>query len=167
MSIRDDYEEIGASIGRLVQEKQAAYGDSFNRACEILRVLYPEGVTPDKYRDFLAVTRVIDKLFRIATDRDALGESPWRDVMGYSLLSVAHPEEETTNNIVPPVPVEYVNVSVDLSQKLTTPVDDNGSPGISSEVAKRLEESGHLKPAGVTVEQQTIADMVPGNGLDS
>lgn len=91
--IRSDYEAIGAAIGRLVQEKQAAYGDSFNRACEILRVLYPGGVSPDKYRDFLAVTRVIDKLFRIATDKDAFGESPWRDVAGYSLLSISHEED--------------------------------------------------------------------------
>lgn len=100
--IRNDYEEIGASIGRLVQEKQEAYGDSFNRSCEILRVLYPQGVTPDKYRDFLAITRVIDKLFRIATDRDAFGESPWRDIAGYSLLSVAHAEENSEPISIPP-----------------------------------------------------------------
>lgn len=101
MSIRNDYTEIGASIGRLVQEKQAAYGDSFNRACEILHVLYPDGVTPDKYRDFLAVTRVIDKLFRIATDKDAFGESPWRDIAGYSLLSVAHKDENQPEVNIP------------------------------------------------------------------
>ena len=91
--IRDDYEKIGAEIGKLVQEKQQAYGDSFNKSCEVLKVLYPDGVSVDKYKDFLTVTRVIDKLFRIATDRDALGESPWRDVAGYAILSIAHSEE--------------------------------------------------------------------------
>lgn len=91
--IREDYEKIAAATGRLVQEKQKAYGDSFNRANEVLRVLYPNGVAPDQYRDFLAITRVIDKLFRVATDKDALGENPWKDIMGYALLSVAHPEK--------------------------------------------------------------------------
>ena len=26
-------------------------------------------------------------MFRIATNKDALGESPWQDIMGYALLS--------------------------------------------------------------------------------
>jgi hypothetical protein len=37
---------------------------------------------------------VIDKLKRIATDRDALGENPWKDIMGYSLLAVANHKEQ-------------------------------------------------------------------------
>ena len=89
-----DYESLGADIGKLVEEKQEAYGDSFNRSCEVLRILYPDGVSSDNYRDFLALTRVIDKIFRIATDRDALGESPWRDIAGYALLSAAAAEKE-------------------------------------------------------------------------
>lgn len=83
------FEETGRIIGRLVDEKNSAYGDSFGRSGEILRVLFPDGVQPEQYDDFLAVTRVIDKLFRIATDRDALGESPWQDIAGYGLLGWA------------------------------------------------------------------------------
>ena len=80
------YEELGAEIGALVDEKQKAYGDSFGRAGEILRVLYPDGIPPDRYTDALAVTRLVDKLFRIATSKDALGEDPYRDIAGYGLL---------------------------------------------------------------------------------
>lgn len=29
------------------------------------------------------------RAFRAATDRDALGESPWRDIAGYGLLGAA------------------------------------------------------------------------------
>ena len=124
--IRDDYEEIGASIGRLIQEKQEAYGDSFNRANEILRVLYPDGVSPDKYRDFLAVTRVIDKLFRIATDRDAYGESPWKDIAGYSLLSIAHPEESEENfKFTPPSCPTHVDIKLDLEHQPLALVSDH------------------------------------------
>lgn len=80
------YEELGAELGQLVTQKQLAYGDSFGRAGEVLKILFPNGVKPDRYRDLLAIARMLDKLFRIATDRDAYGESPWMDVAGYALL---------------------------------------------------------------------------------
>lgn len=86
------WERIGAEVGRLVAEKQAAYGDSFGKAGAVMRILYPDGVPAEKLDDALTVVRVLDKLFRIATDRDALGESPWRDIAGYALLSVARAE---------------------------------------------------------------------------
>lgn len=90
MSDKKKYHEIGEEIGRLVQEKNEAYGDSFGQACRILEVLYPNGIQPAQYRDALAITRVIDKLFRLATNKDAFGESPWRDICGYAILGVAN-----------------------------------------------------------------------------
>jgi hypothetical protein len=82
------YQKLGAAIGALVETKQAAYGDSFGKSGEVMRILYPGGVRPEQLEDALTVVRVLDKLFRIATDRDALGESPWRDIAGYALLAV-------------------------------------------------------------------------------
>jgi len=87
-----DYKKIGLEVGRLVQEKNQAYGDSFGRACEILEVLYPEGIKPEQYRDALAITRLIDKLFRLANKKDAFGESPWKDICGYAMLGIANDE---------------------------------------------------------------------------
>ena len=87
-----NYESIGTQIGKLVQEKNEAYGDSFGQACKILEVLYPDGINPAQYRDALAITRVIDKLFRLANKKDAFGESPWRDICGYAILGVANDE---------------------------------------------------------------------------
>jgi hypothetical protein len=86
---RIEFEQIGTDIGKLVAEKNAAYGDSFNKCGEFLKLLYPNGVKPEQYADMLALVRVFDKQMRIATDKDALGENPWRDVMGYALLAVA------------------------------------------------------------------------------
>jgi hypothetical protein len=86
------YEELASKVGALVDEKQAAYGDSFNRASDILKVLYPEGVAPDQYTDMLCLVRILDKLFRISTDRDALGESPYKDIAGYALLGLERVE---------------------------------------------------------------------------
>ena len=88
------YVEIAKEIGELVQEKNKAYGDSFGQACRILEVLYPNGIQPDEYRDALAMTRVIDKLFRLANKKDAFGESPWRDICGYAVLGVANDEKD-------------------------------------------------------------------------
>lgn len=81
------WESIGFDIGRLVTEKQAAYGDSFGKSGDVLRVLYPDGIPPEKLTDALTITRIVDKLFRVATRKDAFGESPWRDVAGYALLA--------------------------------------------------------------------------------
>lgn len=89
-----DFTALGQEIGSLVAKKQLAYGDSFGRSGAVLRILYPLGIAPAQFDDALAVVRVVDKLFRIATDRDAFGESPWRDCAGYSLLAAARVERE-------------------------------------------------------------------------
>ena len=83
------YETLGREIGTLVASKQKAYGDSFGKSGSIMRTLYPDGIPPEKMDDALTIVRIVDKLFRIATDRDALGESPWRDIAGYAILSTA------------------------------------------------------------------------------
>lgn len=88
------FEKIGTDIGKLVDQKNAAYGSSFEKSEQILQVLYPEGIQPDQYTDMLAVVRIVDKLFRIATDKDAFGESPFKDIAGYGILGVANAEEK-------------------------------------------------------------------------
>ena len=98
------YSHLGTTIGRLVEEKDQAYGSSFQRSQEILKILYPEGVQPDQYCDMLGMIRVIDKLFRIANRKEAFGENPWRDIAGYGLLGVANEvdkEEEAPGEAIP------------------------------------------------------------------
>ena len=88
------FSDLGQAIGHLAHEKQAAYGDSFGKAGQIIQIFYPNGITPGQVDDALAVTRIIDKLFRIATAKDAFGESPYRDIAGYALLGAARSEKE-------------------------------------------------------------------------
>ncbi|MGG4035782.1 hypothetical protein ABEV74_18990, partial [Paenibacillus cisolokensis] len=83
------YERIGREVGKLVAEKNAAYGDSFAKSGDFLRLLYPDGIKPEQYRDALCIVRIFDKLMRIATAKDAFGESPYRDIVGYGILGVA------------------------------------------------------------------------------
>ena len=94
----DDYVKIAQEIGALVEEKNKAYGDSFARSGEVLRILYPDGIRPEQYDDMLGVVRVIDKLFRIATDRDAFGENPWQDIAGYGILGVARHSKNNSDS---------------------------------------------------------------------
>lgn len=85
--------EAAEEIGELVAEKNRAYGDSALTSARALELLYPEGIEPKDYTDVLLISRVWDKLKRIATDREALGENPWQDIVGYGLLGVVKDEE--------------------------------------------------------------------------
>lgn len=84
-----NFREIGERIGVLVEEKNKAYGDSFAKSGEILKILFPDGIPVEKYDDMLAITRILDKLFRIATQKEAFKESPYEDIVGYGILGVA------------------------------------------------------------------------------
>lgn len=84
-----DYRTIACELGELVTQKDRAYGSSVASAGQVLAIYYPHGVRPEQYGDMLLMARVLDKLSRIATDRDALGESPWRDIAGYGLIGAA------------------------------------------------------------------------------
>lgn len=89
-----NYVDLGTSIGELVEGKNRAYGDSFGRSGEVLRILYPEGISPEKFSDALTIVRVIDKLFRVANQKRAFDESPWRDIAGYALLALHNDETD-------------------------------------------------------------------------
>lgn len=88
------FEEIGRSIGALVATKNAAYGSAFERMGRVLAELFPNGIRPEQYMDLAGIIRVEDKLFRIATDKDAFGEDPWRDVAGYGVLGTERRQRE-------------------------------------------------------------------------
>jgi len=83
-----DFAKLGYDVGKLVDEKQLAYGDSFGRSGECLRQMYPNGIEPKQYDDLLTIARILDKLFRIANDPDAFEENPYQDIVGYGLLGM-------------------------------------------------------------------------------
>jgi hypothetical protein len=87
-----DYVKLAQELGELVSKKQEAYGDSFGKSEQIFKILYPNGVKPENYGDFLALVRIVDKMFRIATKKDAFGENPFMDIEGYALLARAKNE---------------------------------------------------------------------------
>jgi hypothetical protein len=84
------YEALASEIGRLTDTKSKQYGDSAERAEKIMKVLYPNGVPVEAFRNALLIVRMCDKLCRIATQDttgvDGGGEDAWRDMAGYSLI---------------------------------------------------------------------------------
>jgi len=72
-------------LATLLTEKHLQYGESYKQSGEVLRLLYPDGIKVEQYGDMLAVTRIVDKLFRIAVGRSDDVEN-WRDVAGYGLI---------------------------------------------------------------------------------
>jgi len=94
-----DYVEKAREIGELVERKQKEYGDSWGKAGKILAILYPDGVKPDQYHTFLGITRVIDKLCRLANGNQG-EENAWEDLAGYGLLGAVGGEK----NVSPAMP---------------------------------------------------------------
>jgi hypothetical protein len=93
VSSKTAWETTGIEIGKLLAEKQIAYGDSFGNAGAVMKILYPKGIAHDQMDDALTVTRILDKLFRIANKKSAFGESPYRDITGYAILAVVRDEK--------------------------------------------------------------------------
>lgn len=94
------FERIAGEVGRLVTEKNEAYGDSAATSGKALELLYPDGLKPEAYGDALLLVRIWDKLKRIATRKDYAGESPYRDIAGYGLLGAAKDEGEAAGRAV-------------------------------------------------------------------
>ena len=88
------FSEIAAECAALVEQKNTAYGNAFDKCAGFLKLLYPDGIQPESYGDMLAMVRIFDKQMRIATDRDAFGEDPYRDILGYALLAVRRRQSE-------------------------------------------------------------------------
>ena len=81
---------LGAEIIRVVDQSNQAYGNSTEKSARMLGILYPEGIRPDQLHDARCIISILDKLSRIATDKDAFGEHPARDIAGYALLMYRH-----------------------------------------------------------------------------
>lgn len=89
------FEEKGHKLGKLVDEKQAAYGDSISKASKLMKVYLEDYKThegyliPEELLDHILLqVRIIDKQNRIFSNpkADKMDESPYSDLAGYGLL---------------------------------------------------------------------------------
>ncbi len=91
------YAEMGLELGKLVDEKQLAYGDAMTVCQKVLEVhlerYYDSSggfyrISPALLEHIIRQVRIIDKQCRIFSnpEGDLTGESPYKDIAGYGLL---------------------------------------------------------------------------------
>jgi hypothetical protein len=91
MKTKDDiFMQLATELGKLLAEKNQAYGDAFSKTTQILTLLYPQGIKVQQYKDVHVLVRMLDKMSRIAQDNDPMGESPYKDIAGYAILAQAN-----------------------------------------------------------------------------
>lgn len=120
-----DYKELGTRIGELVNNKQKVYGNSFGKCGPFLKLLYPDGISPDKYDDLLCIVRIFDKVMRIATEKNALNESPWADLVGYGLLGLMKDEKDKEKPVSSVASNLLINELCSVCQKKAKGQDEN------------------------------------------
>lgn len=87
--MQDKFKKITDDLAAILSTKDEAYGNAFDKTTQILSLLYPNGIRVEQYKDLHVIIRMLDKISRIARDNDPLGESPYMDIAGYSILSLA------------------------------------------------------------------------------
>jgi len=85
----NNFSKITEELASTLSKKNAAYGDSYTNVGDFLRLLYPNGVKPEKYEDLTLIVRIFDKLKRIAASNDSYSEDPYLDIAGYGILGVS------------------------------------------------------------------------------
>jgi len=120
------YRETGQRIGELVDEKNAAYGDSFHKSAIVMLALFPNGIPPEKYTDALAIVRIVDKLFRLANKKDAFGENPMEDIAGYAIVSTGPEERSDPSRAGQPSSIDRLEQCLG-NASVPTPEEDCGS----------------------------------------
>lgn len=95
--MQTNFVDLATDIGLLVQEKNDAYGNSFIESGKIMQILYPNGISTEQMTDALLVVRILDKLARIAHQKNAFNESPFRDIAGYGLCGLSIQDAKTVS----------------------------------------------------------------------
>lgn len=86
--------QIANDLSQLIEKKNQAYGNAFDKTEDILKILYPNGIKVEQYKDIHVLVRMLDKICRIARDNDPFNESPYMDLAGYSLLALERREKD-------------------------------------------------------------------------
>ena len=89
-----DFLKTATDLGRLLEEKNRQYGNSYIIVPGILRILYPTtGIKPHQYGDASTIIRILDKISRRAAGNPDAAED-WRDIGGYGVVKLAEVEEK-------------------------------------------------------------------------
>lgn len=79
--------KVTQALGKLLIEKNTAYGDATRRIVTTLQAYFPNGIPHDQISDAYYMIQILNKLSRVAENNDPAGEDPWLDSSGYSVLA--------------------------------------------------------------------------------
>lgn len=92
------FENMGWDIGKLIDKKQMAYGDSVSKTYKLMQIFLEQYENEDEtytipkslLKHILLQVRMIDKQNRIFSnpDGDLMEENPYSDTVGYGMLGV-------------------------------------------------------------------------------
>lgn len=98
------FEQMGQDIGAFTDTKQKAYGNSVDKAFELMKVFLREYRNKDNtytipeslLKHLLLQVRIIDKQNRLFSnpDGDLMGESPYKDITGYGMIGIQMSEQK-------------------------------------------------------------------------
>lgn len=97
MEVELSISSIARELGQLVEQKNKDYGDAFIKVSNALKILYPDGISPEQYQDVAVLIRVFDKMMRIS--HGASTEDPWKDIAGYGILMDWYNKKPTNKTI--------------------------------------------------------------------
>lgn len=84
------FRDIAVETAEILEIKNRAYGNSFNKTSEFLKLLFPDGVVDDQYCHLMYIIRVLDKIGRIANSSLLPPEEgiidAYKDINGYTTL---------------------------------------------------------------------------------
>lgn len=75
-------------LSDLLWEKRQAYGaNNLTGTGDFFKLLFPEGIPPERYQDALILARMFDKMSRIARGTSGK-EDAWQDLAGYAVCAM-------------------------------------------------------------------------------
>jgi hypothetical protein len=83
-------EEILQNAVQTFSEKRKQYGSTDQLASAMLKLAYPNGITPEKYNDVLVFIKITEKLIRISSSdiEEQSKSDAYGDIIGYGLLGL-------------------------------------------------------------------------------
>jgi len=102
-------EEILQNAVQTFSEKRKQYGSTDQLASAMLKLAYPNGITPEKYNDVLVFIKITEKLIRISSSdiEEQSKSDAYGDIIGYGLLGLHKDKlagkKTPEQQVIPPV----------------------------------------------------------------
>jgi hypothetical protein len=85
------YRDKALEVAELLERKAEQYGQSYEAVGDILKMFYPNGISPDQYSEVAIFVRILDVMHRKANGGYS---EAFRYIAGYGLLGMVNEERQ-------------------------------------------------------------------------